>query len=164
MLKKWILFLVAAGLLLGAFLWIANDRETDDQARPHFEHSNLVITRADGTSFTFTAEVANSPVEQAYGLMFVHSMRDDRSMIFPYDPPREVAFWMKNTLIPLDMLFVSPGGTIGRIAAEARPQDITPISSQGDVIAVIEIKGGQAKQDELKVGDKVESPSIKVAQ
>jgi uncharacterized membrane protein (UPF0127 family) len=93
--------------------------------------------------------------------MFVQSMPADAGMIFPYDPPRDVAFWMKNTLIPLDMLFISPDGRIGRIVAEARPQDVTPIDSQGDVIAVIELNGGTAKKDGIAVGDKAISAAIK---
>jgi uncharacterized membrane protein (UPF0127 family) len=82
-------------------------------------------------------------------------------MIFPFFPPKHVAFWMKNTLIPLDMLFVRADGTLGRIAAEAQPEDTTPISSEGDVIAVIEINGCVAKKDGFKTGDKVKSPVIK---
>jgi uncharacterized membrane protein (UPF0127 family) len=93
--------------------------------------------------------------------MFVTSLRDDEGMIFPYAPPRKVSFWMKNTLIPLDMLFVQSDGTIGRIAASAQPQDVTPISSQEPVSAVIEINGGLAKKDGFEAGDKVESSILR---
>jgi uncharacterized membrane protein (UPF0127 family) len=93
--------------------------------------------------------------------MFVRSMQKDQGMIFPMIPPRPVFFWMKNTLIPLDMLFVSPDGTLGWIESEARPQDETPIYSQGAVSAVIEINGGLAKKYGLSAGDKVDSPALK---
>jgi uncharacterized membrane protein (UPF0127 family) len=158
MLKKEVLILVAiVAAVLAILLWA---EKSASAGRPHFQHSNLTITHADGTSFSFAIEVATSPYEQEYGLMFVRSLDEDAGMIFPYNPPREVAFWMKNTLIPLDMLFVSPDGTIGRIVSQARPEDLTPISSQGAVIGVIELKGGIAKKDGFAVGDKVSSPVL----
>ena len=129
--------------------------------RPPYRHSTLTITRADGKAFPFAIEVAGTEAEQAYGLMFVRSLPADQGMIFPYNPPQEVAFWMKNTLIPLDMLFVGADGAIGHIVAEAQPENLTPIPSQIPVIAVIEIKGGQAKADGLAVGDKITTPVLK---
>lgn len=146
---------------LGAFFLFSDALKSNPSARPLFKHSGFVITRADGTRFSFEAEVAKSVKEQSYGLMFIRDLPDNQGMIFPYTPPQAVSFWMENTLIPLDMLFVRPDGTLGRIAAEAKPQDKTPISSQEPVIAVIEIKGGMAKKDGLTLGDKVESDAIK---
>ncbi len=129
-------------------------------ARPDFGHSRLTVTRADGKAFSFAVEIAATPHQQAYGLMFIKRLAADAGMVFPYVPPQETAFWMKNTLIPLDMLFVRPDGTIGRIVAEAQPQDLTPIPSQQPVIGVIEINGGIAKKDGFATGDKVESPAL----
>jgi hypothetical protein len=151
---KWII----AGMALLACFW-AFPGETA-QSRPDFKRSSLTITRADGKDFSFRIEVARSEAQQAYGLMFVKDLAADAGMIFPFDPPRPAAFWMKNTLIPLDMLFVNPDHRIGFIARNAKPQDLTPISSEGAVIAVIEIKGGQAKVDGIDVGDKVDSPDL----
>ncbi|MFA4994642.1 MAG: DUF192 domain-containing protein [Bdellovibrionales bacterium] len=102
--------------------------------------------------------MARSEEEQAYGLMFVRSMRDDEGMIFPYATPKLAAFWMKNTLIPLDMIFVRQGGTIGGIAADMQPEDVTPVILQESVIAVIEINAGLAKKYGLETGNKVEFP------
>ena len=130
-------------------------------SRPYFDHSTVTVIRADGMRFSFKAEVATSDKDQTYGLMFVRSMPDDQCMIFSYESPIPVAFWMKNTLIPLDMLFVRPDGFIGQIKAKARPQDETSIYSKGPVSAVIEINGGLAKKYGLSTGDKVESPAIK---
>ena len=157
--NKWLL---AGLIILTAFvLWLMFARNgVGTESRPVFAHADLTITRADGTVFSFKAEIANSPAEQAYGLMYVKSLAADAGMIFPYNPPQQVAFWMKNTLIPLDMLFISPDGSIGRIIAEAPPLDLTPIPSQIPVIAVIEIAGGMAKKDGLAVGDKVNSPAL----
>jgi len=129
-------------------------------SRPDLDRSTVTVIRTDGMRFSFKAEVATRDKDQAYGLMFMRSMPDDQCMIFPYASPKPVAFWMKNTLIPLDMLFVRPDGVIGQIKAKARPQDKTLIYSQGPVNAVIEINGGLAKKYGLSTGDKVESPAI----
>ena len=84
--------------------------------------------------------------------MFRRSLAPDRGMIFPYQPPQEVAFWMKNTLIPLDMLFIRGDGTIVRIAT-AKPLDLTPVSSGEPISAVLEIAGGRAAELGIKEGD-----------
>lgn len=158
MLKKNDLLKVAAILALGAIFWAILGPSTP--GRPHYQHSDLLVTRADGKAFKFAVEVALTPQEEAYGLMFVRKLAEDAGMIFPSSEPHIVSFWMKNTLIPLDMLFVRPDGTICRIVSEARPEDLTPISSMEPVIAVVEIKGGQAKKDGFAVGDKIESPAL----
>ncbi|MDR3424040.1 MAG: DUF192 domain-containing protein [Alphaproteobacteria bacterium] len=147
-------------LALGSLFWMRQSGSQGVGNRPHFAQSTLVITGAGGARNKFFVEVANSKEEQAYGLMFLRALDEDKGMVFPYHPPREVAFWMENTLIPLDMLFVRPDGTIGRIVAEAKPQDMTPIPSQVPVIAVIEIGGGVAKKKGIAVGDKVEMEGI----
>ncbi len=139
---------------------IVSDGNGENFSRPDFDHSTVKVIRVDGMLFSFKAEVATSDKDQTYGLMFVRSMPDDQCMIFPYASPKPVAFWMKNTLIPLDMLFVRPDGVIGQIKAKARPQDETSIYSGGPVSAVIEINGGLAKKYGLSTGDKVESPAI----
>ena len=153
--------LVIVGAVILAFGIVLLSAQTQSQnQRPHYARSTLVITGQGGKQNSFNVEIANSEPEQSYGLMFVKSLGDDQGMIFPYHPPREVAFWMKNTLIPLDMLFVRPDGTICRIVAMAKPQDLTPIPSQEPVIAVIEINGGAARKKNINVGDKVESPML----
>ena len=130
-------------------------------SRPDFDRSTVTVIRTDGMRISFKAEVATRGKDQAYGLMFMRSMPDDQCMIFSYISPMPVAFWMKNTVIPLDMLFVRPDGVIGQIKDKARPQDKTLIYSQGPVSAVIEINGGLAEKYGLSIGDKVESPAIK---
>jgi uncharacterized membrane protein (UPF0127 family) len=86
--------------------------------------------------------------------MFRRRLAGDRGMIFPYDPPRPVAFWMHNTLIPLDMVFIRADGTIARIAT-ARPLDDTPVPSGEPIAAVLEIAAGRAAQLGIVPGDKV---------
>ena len=87
--------------------------------------------------------------------MFRHSLAGDRGMIFPYDPPQEVGFWMKNTLIPLDIIYIRANGTIARIV-NAQPMDITPLPSGEPVALVLEIRGGRAAELGIREGDKVE--------
>nr|WP_277622585.1 DUF192 domain-containing protein [Sphingomonas telluris] len=114
----------------------------------------MTIQSATGTH-KFTVEVASSQEEQAQGLMNRQSLAPDRGMIFPYDPPQQVAFWMKNTLIPLDMVFIGADGKIGRIAANTTPMSLDPVPSVDPVSAVLEIAGGRAAELGLKEGDKV---------
>jgi uncharacterized membrane protein (UPF0127 family) len=116
----------------------------------------LTIRSATG-EHRFTVEVAATPEQQERGLMFVRSLAPDRGMIFPYDPPQQVSFWMKNTLIPLDMIFIRADGTIARIAT-AKPLDETPVPGGEPITAVLEIAAGRAAELGIRAGDKVEWP------
>ncbi|MEA3057936.1 MAG: uncharacterized protein QOF34_751 [Sphingomonadales bacterium] len=117
---------------------------------------SLTIHSATG-DHRFTVEVARTPEQQERGLMFVRSLAGDRGMIFPYDPPQNVAFWMRNTLIPLDMVFIRADGTIARIA-NARALDETPVPGGEPVAAVLEIRGGRAAELGIAAGDRVDWP------
>lgn len=121
------------------------------------EQVPLTINSANG-KHRFTVEVARTPEEQAQGLMFRNSVPPDRGMIFPYDPPVQVSFWMKNTLVPLDMVFIGPDGKIGRIAANTTPMSLDPVASIDPVSAVLEIAGGRAAELGIKEGDEVDWP------
>ena len=101
--------------------------------------------RAGGKVHTFTVEVARSPDEQAYGLMNRQQLAPAEGMVFPFAPPRPASFWMKNTLIPLDMIFVRADGTIARIAT-AQPLSLEPVGVGEPVLAVLEIAGGRAAE------------------
>jgi len=103
----------------------------------------------------FTVEVARTPAEQATGLMNRSELAPDRGMIFPFDAPRDASFWMKNTLIPLDMIFVRSDGTIANIAVNTVPLSLDPVFSEGPVGAVLEIPGGRSDELGIKAGDKV---------
>jgi hypothetical protein len=114
--------------------------------------------RSHGKTHRFTVEMARTPEEQAHGLMFRQSLGDDQGMLFPYDPPQQASFWMKNTLIPLDMVFIRADGTIGRIAENTVPMSLDPVPSIDPVAAVLELRGGRAAELGLKEGDKVSWP------
>jgi uncharacterized membrane protein (UPF0127 family) len=111
--------------------------------------------RSAGRTHRFTVEVARTAEQQAQGLMNRQSVPPDRGMIFPYDPPQNVAFWMHNTLIPLDIIYIRADGTIARIA-NAKPLDDTPLPSGEPIALVLEIAGGRAAELGISQGDKVE--------
>jgi uncharacterized membrane protein (UPF0127 family) len=114
----------------------------------------LTIRSANG-EHRFTVEIAGTLNQQERGLMFRRELGPDRGMIFPYDPPQDVGFWMKNTLIPLDMLFIRADGTIARIATAA-PLSLDTVPSGEPVAAVLEIRGGRAAELGIRAGDRVE--------
>ncbi len=114
----------------------------------------LTVTSASGVH-EFKVEVAASMVAQAKGLMFRTKLGPDEGMIFPMDPPRGASFWMRNTVISLDLIFVAPDGRISNIAANGVPYDETPLLSVGKVKGVLEIPGGRAAELGIAPGDKV---------
>lgn len=115
-----------------------------------------VTVLAGKTRHVFKAEVARSPQAQARGLMFRTQLGDDEGMIFLRNPPDRAAFWMRNTVIPLDIIFIGLDGRIMNIAANAVPYDETPLPAAGPTLAVFEINGGLAARLGIKPGDKVE--------
>ena len=123
-------------------------------ALERFEWSELVVETADGPR-TFRVELAVSPQQQAQGLMFRRQMDADAGMLFPYDRPQKVSFWMKNTFIPLDMLFIAADGTIESIRERTVPHSEEPVRSIGKVRAVLELNSGSASRLRIKPGDRV---------
>ena len=116
----------------------------------------LTVTSARGQVHRFVVEVARTPEEQARGLMERQSLARDRGMLFPYQTPQPVAFWMKNTLIPLDMIFIAPGGRILRIEPNTVPLSLDPVGSGEAVEAVLELAGGRSAELGIAAGDRVE--------
>jgi hypothetical protein len=114
----------------------------------------LTIDRG-GKKLAFRVEVARSALEQSFGLMFRTEMGANEGMIFPMNPPRMASFWMRNTVIPLDLIFIGPDGRILNIAANAIPYDETKLKSTGPVKAVLELNGGRAAALGIVPGDKV---------
>ena len=103
-------------------------------------------------------EVAEAPKEKELGLMFRTQLADNQGMLFPYDSPREITMWMRNTYIPLDMVFIRADGVVHRIERRAEPLSERVISSQGPVSAVLEMAGGATEKLGLKPGDRVRHP------
>ena len=119
-----------------------------------FGETELWIESADARHHFFV-EVALTDRQWSRGLMFRKDMAHDRGMLFRYDGARTVAMWMKNTFIPLDMVFVGADGRIKRIAENTTPLSLETIYSGGPVAAVIELNGGTARRLGIAPGDRV---------
>lgn len=118
----------------------------------------IVPVTVTGTSgrHVFRSELARTSAEQAKGLMFRTELGDEEGMIFLRNPPDMATFWMRNTVIPLDIIFVGLDRRVMNIAANAVPYDETPLPAAGPTLAVLEINGGLAAKLGIKPGDKVE--------
>ncbi|MBN9304043.1 MULTISPECIES: DUF192 domain-containing protein [unclassified Devosia] len=110
--------------------------------------------------FAFTLEIADTEAQRERGLMFRTSLAPDAGMLFDYHQEQQAAFWMQNTLIPLDMIFIAADGTVKTIHVNARPMDPTSIPSEVPVRFVVEIAGGRSQEIGLKVGDRFENSRV----
>ncbi len=124
------------------------------------DDSRLVIQSRNG-EHAFTVEVVDTPEGRAKGLMFRTELGPDSGMLFDFKESRQVSFWMQNTFIYLDMVFITQEGLIANIHANAVPHDQTGIPSDGPVMFVLEIPGGRAEQLGLAPGDRVVHDRIK---
>lgn len=156
---------MSRGILTAAMIAVAlvGCRASTDQAQPEgTSEAGLrlvqVAVSSKGKRHLFTAEVAETPEQQARGLMFRESIAPDAAMLFPFSPPRGASFWMKDTLIPLDMIFIRPDGSIAFIAAETLPQSEVPVGVEEPLAAVVEIAGGRAAELGIEEGDRVSWP------
>jgi hypothetical protein len=131
---------------VAAFLLLTFSAFADD--------GHLTIATAAGDK-AFNIEVVDTPEGRAKGLMFRTEIAPDYGMLFDFHESRPVSFWMQNTLVPLDMLFIKHDGTIANIQVNARPMDTTSIPSDGPVEFVLEIAGGRSVELGIKAGDKV---------
>ena len=119
-----------------------------------------VHIRGEGGTAAFTVEIADDPEEQALGLMHRESMPRFSGMLFVFDRPKRAVFWMENTLIPLDMLFIDQTGVVQHVHHQAVPLDRTPIDGGEGVAHVLEINGGMARRLNIAAGAQVRHPSI----
>jgi uncharacterized membrane protein (UPF0127 family) len=119
-----------------------------------------VLVKGDFGEAQFVIELADEPAERGRGLMNRESMARSAGMLFVFEHPQAVAFWMKNTLIPLDMVFTDRAGRIVHIHENAIPLDETPIPGGEGVYAVLEINGGLSTMFGIKVGDALQHPAF----
>lgn len=131
---------------------------TASAGRPQTGLSVIPVTLrpAGRNPLVYQVEVAATPGQQAIGMMFRRTMPPKTGMLFPMHPPRKAAFWMRNTFIPLDLVFVGPDHRIIHIHHSARPLNDDPLPSGGPVIAVLELAGGESKRIGLASGDRVD--------
>ena len=116
---------------------------------------HTIELRQDGVQAQFTVELAITPAEQGRGLMFRETLPQFSGMLFINKRPRRVAFWMKNTLIPLDMFFIDHRGVVQRVHRNAVPLDTTPIPGGDNIQYVLEVNGGLADLLHLSDGAEV---------
>ena len=114
-----------------------------------------IVTASSGKSHGYKVEVAETEAQQAHGMMYRTRMAPNTGMIFPMNPPREASFWMRNTLVPLDIIFIGADGRVRNIVADAVPHSETPLNSIGQIAAVLELAGGEAARVGLKPGDRI---------
>ncbi|MEP2715845.1 DUF192 domain-containing protein [Pseudophaeobacter sp.] len=113
---------------------------------------NRVDLRGSWGQVSFTVEIADDEAERAQGLMFREALPRQSGMLFVYPYPQPAAFWMKNTLIPLDIIFLNENGLVTGIQANAIPGDLTPLPGGNDVFAVLEVNAGLAAVYGISLG------------
>jgi uncharacterized membrane protein (UPF0127 family) len=128
-----------------------------EAAQPRLPTAPLFITTRDGRRHAFTVEMALTPDQQTIGLMFRREVKPEEGMLFDWGTPRDSAMWMRNTLVPLDMVFIAADGRIHRIAERTVPLSLATVESRGPVRATLELAGGTAERLGLRVGDRVEN-------
>jgi uncharacterized membrane protein (UPF0127 family) len=151
--------------LLAAAPVVAHAQDSEpSKPQPTLPKEKLVIVTRDGTRHSFDVELATTPKEQEVGEMFRTSVPADGGMLFVWASPQESQMWMKNTLVPLDMVFIDADGTIRSIAEDTVPQSLAVVDSRGPVKATLELQGGITAKLNIVVGDKVEGRTFGNAQ
>jgi uncharacterized membrane protein (UPF0127 family) len=159
------LHLLAA--LAAALLWlpgaspVAAGTPTDSQRLDQaFSRSTLQIATPDAKLHKIDVWIADNDARRSRGLMFVEQLADDAGMLFIYPQPQPITMWMKNTRLSLDMLFVSADGRVHRVVENTTPMSTDTISSDGTVLAVIELKAGSAARLKIRPGAQVIHPAF----
>lgn len=163
---------VALSLALGAWLAAAAlvaappahaaDGTTHESLKEPLERfpQARVLIDTGGRTHAFQVWIADTPPRRAQGLMWVRELPADRGMLFVFERPEPMSFWMKNTFIPLDLLFVAPDGRIIRIAENAKPLSLAPIDSMGVARGVLELAGGTARRLGIRAGHRLRHPAF----
>ena len=125
-------------------------------AQPELPKERLVITTRDGVHHEFSVEMAITPDQQTVGLMFRPSVPAEGGMLFDWGIPRDSQMWMRNTIAPLDMVFINADGTIRSIAENTVPESLAVIDSRGPVRATLELAAGTTARLNIRVGDKMQ--------
>ncbi len=126
-----------------------------DAPQPRLPTEKLVIQTRDGRRLDFTVEMAIQPEQQMIGLMFRPEVKPDEGMLFDWGTPRESSMWMRNTITPLDMVFIAADGRVHRIAERTVPLSLATVGSNGPVRATLELRAGIAEQLDIRPGDRV---------
>ncbi len=145
-------FALALAVLAGPSAFAADKLAT-------FTTGELTIASSNG-EHKFRIELALDRQQQEQGLMFRRTMDPDAGMLFVYDHPQEITMWMKNTILPLDMIFIKADNPVLRVAERAVPQSLAVIPSGGPAQSILEVNAGTASRLGIKPGDKVTSSAL----
>lgn len=138
---------LGAALFVCAFFFTSISTEAQNFTTP------LIVSKSDGSNLGFDVELAISDEQRSKGLMYRTELAPDKGMLFIFKDDRPRRFWMRNTYIPLDIIFLRPDGSIINIVANAEPRTETGRFSSGPAKAVLEIPGGRAEELGIKAGD-----------
>ena len=152
------LVFAAAMALAGSTVVLAQSGPPEDLAA--FPRGKLEISDGKKVKYTFDVWLADSPRRQQQGLMFVRALPDMRGMLFVHEGPRPISMWMKNTYIPLDMVFIDEQGRIQQIIEQTTPHSLDTIRSKEPALAVLEIAGGESRRLGLHPGQHVTHPAL----
>jgi uncharacterized membrane protein (UPF0127 family) len=156
--RRLIVFVGAIMTLTGVTPALAQMGPLEDLAA--FPRGKLEISEGKKVKHTFDVWLADSPSRQAQGLMFVRALPDMQGMLFVHEKPMPISMWMKNTYIPLDMVFIDARGRIQQIVEQATPHSLDIIRSKDPALAVLEIAGGEARRLGLHTGQHVAHPAL----
>lgn len=150
--------LLAAGLLACAPGSRAQSGPLEDLDK--FPRGNLTISDGGKLELTFDVWLADTPPRMSQGLMYVRSLPPMRGMLFVHPRPRTISMWMKNTYIPLDMVFIDGRGRVQQVVEQTTPHSLDLIQSEAPALAVLEIAGGEARRLGIRPGQKVSHPAL----
>jgi uncharacterized protein len=153
---------IAFVVATGAYFYSQEPTSADGQAMILPVDPSPLVAVTKGGERSFSVEIADTSVEREAGLMFRRTMADDHGMLFVFEGPQEVNFWMKNTPMPLDLIFVGQDGKI-RAIKQGEPQSEAIISPGEPVRFVLELKAGTATKDGIEDGDVLRHPIIATA-
>ncbi len=156
--KALLLFALTAVLTLGANCGSGGTKSQDSlsPSPAGLPRTSVEIVNDEGQRLQINAEIASTPEQHSQGLMYRTSMSEDEGMLFVFDTERVLSFWMKNTYIPLDMIFIDSEHVIIDINHNAQPEDTVPFTSSAAALYVLEVNGGFCVAENINVGDSVE--------
>jgi hypothetical protein len=150
---------IASGLAIPASALPPRSAPSACQGQAELTPLQPLTVRTSRGEFRFRVEVADSEREREFGLMCRTSLAPDRGMLFDFGREQpDTAYWMRNTLIPLDIIYIRRDGVVRSIARNARPLDETPLPAGGATLGVLELAGGRAAEIGLRPGDRVDFP------
>ncbi|MET0986881.1 MAG: DUF192 domain-containing protein [Steroidobacteraceae bacterium] len=139
------------------------DEPTIDQLLADFPRAELTISTPDARQHRFQVWIATTDVHRAQGLMFVRALPPDAGMLFVYSEPRTISMWMKNTFIPLDMVFIKANGRVAQVVGNTTPHSLKSIVSKSDVVAVLELNADTADRLGIRSGALVDRRLLQAA-